>query len=86
MVTGASCGSLSNPHAGADKHACGTGCYNPRTAWVIDMIACVFPDKFSCSTYEGSATSDHPGSAADCTPNAISAPQPFLACLRVVVQ
>ena len=77
MATGAiaSCRSISNRHAGADKHAYGTGCHNPRTAWVTDMIACTFPDKFLCSAHEGSSKPDHPGNAAECTPNATSAPQ-----------
>jgi hypothetical protein len=53
------------PHGQAAPGTCFT-CWTPRAHIVKDRAYGCYPSKFSCSTYQGNAASDHPGNAMDC--------------------
>lgn len=65
-TTTSSCSGLTNPYPIAPKGTVAK--WNPIAQFVVNKLGSCFPGKFSCSTYIGSSTSDHPGNAADCFP------------------
>lgn len=65
-TTTGSTSSLQNPYGEMSKGSVVK--WNPIMQFVVQKLNEKFPSMFSCSTYIGSSSSDHPGNGADCFP------------------